>query len=233
MKFSARVFIHSVVFIVLTIFSENALASAVISGTRIIYPSDNNEISVKIMNNGSAPILLQSRIDSGDQNARPSAIKVPFVLTPPINRVDAGKGQTLRISYTGVSLPVDRESVFWLNVLEIPGINQAKADQNTLQVAFRSRIKLFFRPAGLQGSANDAVKSIIWQAKGTHLEATNPTPFYVSFARLVVNNNKIAGVMVPPRRSIMVNIPGNAGSKISGAFVNDYGAVNAFSADIK
>lgn len=177
MKFSARVFIHSVVFIVLGIFSENTLASAVISGTRIIYPSDSNEISVKIMNNGSAPILLQSWIDSGDRNARPSAIKVPFVLTPPINRVDAGKGQTLRISYTGVSLPVDRESVFWLNVLEIPGINQAKADQNTLQVAFRSRIKLFFRPAGLQGSANDAVQSIIWQAKGTYLEATNPTPF--------------------------------------------------------
>ncbi|HCL5267999.1 TPA: fimbria/pilus periplasmic chaperone [Salmonella enterica] len=233
MKFSARVFIHSVVFIVLGIFSENTLASAVISGTRIIYPSDSNEISVKIMNNGSAPILLQSWIDSGDRNARPSAIKVPFVLTPPINRVDAGKGQTLRISYTGVSLPVDRESVFWLNVLEIPGINQAKADQNTLQVAFRSRIKLFFRPAGLQGSANDAVQSIIWQAKGTYLEATNPTPFYVSFARLAVNNNTLAGVMVPPHSSVKVNIPGNAGSKISGAFVNDYGAVNAFSADIK
>ncbi|ASG15064.1 molecular chaperone [Salmonella enterica subsp. enterica] len=233
MKFSARVFIHSVVFIVLGIFNENTLASAVISGTRIIYPSDSNEISVKIMNNGSAPILLQSWIDSGNRNARPSAIKVPFVLTPPINRVDAGKGQTLRISYTGVSLPVDRESVFWLNVLEIPGINQAKADQNTLQVAFRSRIKLFFRPAGLQGSANDAVQSIIWQAKGNYLEATNPTPFYVSFARLAVNNNTLAGVMVPPHSSVKVNIPGNAGSKISGAFVNDYGAVNAFSADIK
>lgn len=233
MKFSIRAGIHCVVFLMLGIFSENTLASAVISGTRIIYPSDSNEISVKIMNNGSAPILLQSWIDNGDQNLRPTMIKVPFVLTPPMNRVDAGKGQTLRISYTGTRLPMDRESVFWLNVLEIPGKNHAKAEHNTLQVAFRSRIKLFFRPAGLPGHANDAVQSVIWRAKGTYLEATNPTPFYVSFARLSVNDNKLVGVMVPPRRSTMINIPGHAGSKINGAFVNDYGAVNSFTADIK
>lgn len=37
-------------------------------------------------------------------------------------------------------LPVDRESVFWLNVKEIP---KKSAEENVLQIAVRSRIKLF------------------------------------------------------------------------------------------
>ncbi|MBC3232133.1 fimbria/pilus periplasmic chaperone, partial [Serratia fonticola] len=73
----------------LALFSTHALASVVISGTRVIYPSDAKEVSVKISNVGPSPVLLQSWIDSGDANAKPSAIKVPFVLTPPMNRVEA------------------------------------------------------------------------------------------------------------------------------------------------
>ncbi|WP_447878353.1 fimbria/pilus periplasmic chaperone, partial [Serratia fonticola] len=144
----------------LALFSTHALASVVISGTRVIYPSDAKEVSVKISNVGPSPVLLQSWIDSGDANAKPSAIKVPFVLTPPMNRVEAGKGQTLRISYAGGTLPMDKESVFWLNVLEVPAKSQAKTDENKLQMAFRTRIKLFYRPASLEGNANDAAKAV-------------------------------------------------------------------------
>ncbi|PJI52023.1 molecular chaperone EcpD, partial [Methylobacterium radiotolerans] len=56
--------------------------------------------------------------------------------------------------HTGEPMPQDKESVFWLNVLEIPP--KDKANQNLLQMAFRSRIKLFYRPAGLKGKAEDA-----------------------------------------------------------------------------
>lgn len=233
MKFSSSILVRAGVLATLGLFSAGSIASAVISGTRVIYPSDSKEVSVKISNNGSAPVLIQSWIDNGDQNARPSAIKVPFVLTPPMNRVDAGKGQTLRISYTGANLPTDKESVYWLNVLEVPGKNQAKAADNTLQMAFRSRIKLFFRPAGLQGNANDAPKSVTWQANGSSIQASNPTPYYVNFVNLSVNGKKVEAAMVPPRSSMTVELPGKPGSKISGAFINDYGAINNYTADIK
>lgn len=110
------------------LFSMTGQASVVISGTRVIYPADANEVSVKINNGGPSPVLLQSWIDNSDVDAKPSAIKVPFVLTPPMNRVESGKGQTLRITYTGDTLPSDRESVFWLNVLEVPVKSQAKSE---------------------------------------------------------------------------------------------------------
>lgn len=101
-------------------------ASVVISGTRVIYSSEAKDVTVKLNNVGKAPVLIQSWIDDGDMTVKPENIRVPFILTPPINRVDPGKGQTLRLSYTGAALPMDKESVFWLNVLEIPAKNSSK-----------------------------------------------------------------------------------------------------------
>lgn len=220
-------------FAAIALFSSSSLASVVLSGTRVIYPSDAKEVSVKINNVGPSPVLLQSWIDNGDPNAKPAAIKVPFVLTPPMNRVEQGKGQTLRISYAGGSLPMDKESVFWLNVLEVPAKSEAKTSENRLQMAFRTRIKLFYRPAGLQGNANDAYKTVTWNTQGGKVQATNPTPFYVNFVNLSVNGKKLDNAMVAPRSSMVLNLAGNGGNKISGSVVNDYGAVNPFDAVIK
>ncbi|MGL5389759.1 MAG: fimbria/pilus periplasmic chaperone [Serratia sp. (in: enterobacteria)] len=215
------------------LFSTNSLASVVISGTRVIYPSDAKEVSVKIRNDGPSPVLLQSWIDNGDAHAKPAAIKVPFVLTPPMNRVDPSKGQTLRISYAGGALPLDKESVFWLNVLEVPAKNQAKTAENRLQMAFRSRIKLFYRPGGLEGNANDAAKAIVWSSQDNRVQATNPTPYYVSLVNLSVNGKELNHVMVAPCSTISLDLAGKTGIKVSGSFVNDYGAVNAFNSMIK
>ena len=233
MKFSSLKAFQVCTLAATVLLSTSTLASIVISGTRVIYPSDAKEVSVKISNAGPSPVLLQSWLDSGDANAKPAAIKVPFVLTPPMNRVEGGKGQTLRISHTGGSLPMDKESVFWLNVLEVPAKSQAKADENRLQMAFRTRIKLFYRPAGLEGNANEAANAVTWSRQGNKVQATNPTPYYVSFVNLSVNGKKLDGAMIAPRESKTLDLPGNAGSKITGSFVNDYGAVNPFDAVVK
>jgi chaperone protein EcpD len=218
----------------LCVTSINASASIVISGTRVIYPSDEKEITVKLNNVGSKPVLVQSWIDNGDMEARPENISVPFILTPPINRVEASKGQTLRLSYTGTSLPANKESVFWLNVLEIPAKSTANTGENHLQMAFRSRIKLFFRPAGLAGNANDAAKSLKWSATQSGIVATNSTPYYVSLVSVVVNGKQIEGQMIAPGSNQKFALPGaTPGSKVSLEYVNDYGAVNKAESTIR
>lgn len=150
-----------------------------------------------------------------------------------MNRVESGKGQTLRISYTGDALPLDKESVFWLNVLEVPAKSQAKSEENRLQMAFRSRIKLFYRPAGLEGNANEAPKAITWSTQGNRIQATNPTPYYVSLVNISVNGKKLDYAMVAPRSSMVLELSASSGNKISGSFVNDYGAVHAFESVVK
>ena len=165
-----------------------ANASVVITGTRIIYPADAREVTVKLNNNGNAPALVQAWIDDGDASFAAQQRPMPFTLTPPVFRIDPAKGQMLRVTYTRDLLPADRESVYWLNVLEIPPKASQAQDQNMLQMAFRSRIKLFFRPAGLKGNANDAAAQVTWSL--THagdsqqivLLAKNPTPYYVNVA---------------------------------------------------
>lgn len=213
--------------------STDTFAGTVINTTRVIYPSDSKEVSVKVSNNGPNPVLLQSWIDKGDEKVNPSNISVPFVLTPPMNRVDGGKGQTLRISYSGGALPQDKESVFWLNVLEVPAKNKAKADANTLQMAFRTRIKLFYRPVSLEGNPNEAAKQVSWSAHGSNIEAKNPTPYYVNFVNLKVNGKIVEGAMVPPKGNLLVSLPGIVGGKITGGYVNDFGAVNEYASIIK
>lgn len=54
--------------------------------------------------------------------------------------------------YTGEALPNDRESIFWLNILDISAKpkfenkNNLNVNSNYLQLPIHSRIKLFYRP---------------------------------------------------------------------------------------
>ncbi|MBP5059146.1 fimbrial biogenesis chaperone [Pseudomonas chlororaphis] len=119
---------------------SQATAGVVITGTRLVYPAGEREITVKLDNNGTTPSLVQSWVDSGDVASSPTQSTAPFVLSPPVFRIDPSKGQSMRLMFSGAALPQEHESVFWLNVLEIPPKGQANADTNTLQMAFRLRI---------------------------------------------------------------------------------------------
>jgi P pilus assembly chaperone PapD len=214
-----------------------AQASVVIAGTRVIYNAKDTETTIKLTNEGKAPALTQAWIDKGDPKASPSSIEVPFTVTPPVSRIDPGKGQTLRIIYTGEALAQDRETVFWLNVLEIPPKPAAEdADANKLQLAFRSRIKLFFRPAGLKGNADDAPGTISWrvtQAGGKPaIEASNPSKYHVSFAGIeLAGGGKTAkfedGGMVGPGETRAFPLTGDVAqgpeAKVHYHAINDYG----------
>ena len=58
-------------------------ANIVINGTRVLYPENNKEVIVQLMNTGDAPALVQSWIDDGDINSTPETANVPFLLSPP------------------------------------------------------------------------------------------------------------------------------------------------------
>lgn len=99
-----------------------AQAEIVIHGTRVIYPSDAREVTLQVSNNGSKPALVQAWIDEGDPKSTPDQSKVPFMIAPPISRVEATKSQTLRITAlpNASQFNQKQETVLWLNVLDIP-----------------------------------------------------------------------------------------------------------------
>lgn len=221
------------------VLAQPVRAGVVIDGTRVIYPSGRREVSVNLHNVGDAPSLVQAWIETSDEKAGAESTKIPFALTPPLFRIDPTKGQTLRLIYTREPLPADRETVFWLNVLDIPPRAMASPDApNRLELAFRHRLKLFFRPAGLPGNPAAAAAavtwSVAWRGGSTALEARNPTPYYVSFTgldlRVGTTVESVRAAMLPPFSSQQFALS-RPDTRLSGQitiryeFVNDFGAV--------
>lgn len=218
--------------------SFSSIANIVVNATRVIYPQSEKEVTVKITNNDRSPVLVQNWIDTGDVNAAPETIRSPFMLTPPMNRIDPGKGQTLRISYTGGNESHDRETLFFLNVLEIPPLKKDAANPNRVQVAFRTRIKMFYRPDGLKPDAKTAAESIKWVARDGGLQAINNSPYYITLLQVRVNNNKAVAEMVAPHGTLNISfkngrVAASPGTKVSYDYINDWGAVKSAETQLK
>lgn len=228
------------------LFAGTAQASVTIGGTRVVYPLDQREVTVKLNNDSRTPSLVQVWMDDGNVDTKPSDSKTPFVITPPIFRMDAGKSQTLRVMYTGEALPQDRESVYWLNVLDVPPKADAKPDANTLQFAYRTRIKLFVRPPKLPGTPEEAPRQLDWkvvpapEGKGQALAVSNPTAYHVSFSEITVSSNGATyrndqGGMVAPRGKEIIAVPKLSGvhtGKVHYVAINDFGGAIEGDADI-
>lgn len=217
----------------------NACADIVISGTRVIYPQSAKDVTVKMENRGTKPLLVQSWLDDGRDTVNPQELKLPFIVTPPVSRIDPSKGQTVRITWTQQPLAQDQESLFWFNVLEVPPKAKDGDSQNVLQLAFRTRIKMFFRPDGLPGDPAIAAGNLKWSQQGTALIANNSSPYYVSMAKatITVNGKKIEvdSHTIPPLSNETIpvkNAPALRGGKIEYTAINDFGGTEKHQAAI-
>ncbi|HEI6963701.1 TPA: fimbria/pilus periplasmic chaperone [Yersinia enterocolitica] len=230
-----------IAFTLVTLFITATIARAevMITGTRVIYNEKQREGIVKVSNTGNMPVLLQAWIDNGDANARPDTIKVPFSVTPPVIRLDPKRDQTIRLFRTGSGLATDRETLFWFNLLEIPPkpTKSATGEDNKLQLAFRTRIKMFYRPAELMMASEQAMKHLTFSKKGNQLVIKNASPYYITFRKIefraskdspvLANLSKINNKMVAPfaELSLPVNTQGatNNTTQVFYSIINDQG----------
>ncbi len=165
-----------------------ARAALVLSDTRLVYHAAAHEAWIDVLNVGKQPALMQAWIDSGNPSATPQDTRVPFVVTPPMARIDAGQRQTISVVFTGARLPTDRESLYWFNLLDIPPEPHLKPGTNFIQFAVRTRIKLLYRPASLHGGPGQAIATLRWRerckAARCALRVRNPSPYYVAIVDL-------------------------------------------------
>ncbi|TCV93867.1 chaperone protein EcpD [Luteibacter rhizovicinus] len=215
-------------------------AGVIIGGTRVVFPAKAREVTVRLQNKATDPALVQAWVDNGDERSSPDTADAPFTLSPPIFRMEPGKGHSLRLIHTGEPLPTDKETLFWLNVLEVPPKPKDAAGQNILQFAFRIRIKLFYRPENLAYASVEAPQKLTWtlirEGQEVQLEVTNPTPYHVTFSdvALVSGSQRFAkreagGGMVSPGEKTRFPIVGvDASAKeltVEFKTINDYGAM--------
>ena len=212
-----------------------APGALVLSGTRLIYPAAARQVRIEVLDVGRQPALMQAWIDAGDAEAPPQDIRVPFVLTPPMARIDPGKSQALSVVFTGPPLPADRESVFWLNVVDIPPRPRTEPGRNYIQFAVRTRIKLLYRPAALHGNPEEAMRALRWReicrAGQCSVVADNPTAYAIAIvdlrcqagARVVAQH--LQGTALPFGAARWRVPPSPRVRSVRYAVINDYGAL--------
>lgn len=238
-----------VVMLALCVYAPITQASVIIAGTRVVFPAKDGEVTVRMTNDNTHPALVEAWIDNGDPHSTPDKVNAPFVVTPPLFRMEEHRDQSLRIIATpaATNLPGNRESLFWLNVLEIPPkpSGQQFTGKNTLQFAIRSRLKFFYRPVNLTGDPDKAPEQITWKVvadgHGYALEAQNPTPYHVTIIKLEL---EIGGQtypadsgMVDPLGTLRLSVKGlakapPASTPITYDSINDFGATSTHKASV-
>jgi len=210
-----------------------AAAAVVLEGTRIIHDAGKGrDVTLKSVNAGERPALTQAWIDIGDSHARPEDVRTPFRMTPSAPRLlQPQEGQAWRITFaprpSDAPLPQDRESLFYFNLLDIPPKPADTGSGNLLQFAVRTRIKLFHRPQGLAGKAQDAAAALIWQPQGQTLRVDNPTAYHVSLSGLQLPDGTHLDMdMIAPGTHLIVPLSSGTAMPASIVFtwLDDYGA---------
>lgn len=188
--------------------------------TRVIYDANKKEASLPLINSEKElPWLIQSWVLNADNKTR-----APFIITPPLFRLDPKSEQTLRIMKSENITQTNVESLYYLIVRMIPASDRQNQQSNVLNIIYKTQIKLFYRPKGLEGSADDACKNLHFSQSGKQLTIENTSHFYTVFSSLTLGSSKVQADMVAPQSS--VTLPLNAPIATSSASwhcINDYG----------
>lgn len=228
--------------LIVLLFSLCASSATWVNRTRIILSEQDKDMTFSLFNDGDQPALMQLWSDRDNLLDRPETIKMPFLITPPVFRLEARNSRTVRLQLLREhkALPQNVESLFWLNVLEVPPKRAAPVGSNVLQMAFRTRIKLFYRPASVaNASLENGVKQLTTsqvtcgQVQCLRLKSTSP--LHITLLNITLTNGtEISNLpqdgMIAPLSTLEIPLPplhGGTELKVI-TWVDDYGVANQF-----
>ncbi|CAI2793940.1 Chaperone protein focC precursor [Serratia grimesii] len=195
-----------------------------LGATRIIYPAGQKQVSLSVHNKSdSTSFLVQSWTEGSDGKKSND-----FVVTPPLYVSGPGNENTMRIMYAGQPVKKDRETLYYFDSKSVPSLDKkAMEGKNILLLAAITRIKLFVRPAGLSPSVEDAPSTLTFHKQGNTLRIDNPTPYYITLAKMTYAGQKMPDTMVPPLDSTSLPVSSSASGTVSFHTINDYGALTS------
>ncbi|MHA0998960.1 fimbrial biogenesis chaperone [Leclercia pneumoniae] len=208
--------------LLLLLYIASVNAGVNIGGTRVIYDGGKKEAALSVSNPDNVPYLIQSWLDNPDKTAG----KVPFIITPPLYRLDRGQENVMRIVRAG-NLPDDKESMYWLNIKAIPA---AEKKANSLQIAIKTRIKLIYRPVGLRDKgAENFANDLVWRIAGGQILVSNSSHYYINFNQITVAGKNVPEpTYVAPGASAAFALPAGVNTgPVTFKLINDYGGVGA------
>ncbi|HDL6451853.1 TPA: molecular chaperone [Escherichia coli] len=213
-----------ILFLIFMLFTCNVLSSPKGIGldvTRVIFDSENDSASFTVKNTSTNMVLL---LKSTVGNYYSDDAKVPFFITPPLNRIDPNSNVQFRINKldSAMALPKDRESLFAVNVLAIP----PKKDNSSVQIGINTKIKLIYRPHEINDKSfiDSLPEKLIFNKHKDGIKIKNPTPYFVTIGKMSFNGlltNRPATMLRPFSEYVIheKNV-----KTLSFSIIDDYGA---------
>jgi len=163
----------------LCLLSIHATAGIMPSQSRVIYHAQDKEQTLMLVNTNDYPVVVQNWIDKGE--GTPEAQDIPFVSVAPIFRLEALDVKGIKIIYNHAPLPQDIESLFWLNIYEVPPEKKGVNPENSVLVAMNTQIKLLYRPEGVTQIPEEAIKQVTCRKQAPAvIECNNPSTIHLS-----------------------------------------------------
>nr|WP_282563956.1 molecular chaperone [Providencia rettgeri] len=181
-----------ILFIVLMPLSS--LATIQINTTRVIFDESENEQTFEVNNLGKKTALVHVWLSENESNDKIADSK--FIITQPVFKIRPEKSKVVRIIGTSElkdSYPKDRETMLWLNFLDIPPENSQS--ENSLNIAIHTKIKFFYLPSNININRQDAGDKLTWRMENSgndsYLVATNKSPIYVNLGSVLIDDNAV------------------------------------------
>lgn len=171
-----------VLFLLLSLYISSSNAGVKQDLTRYIFNEESNGVSIVIDNPEDKDLGVQVWVERvlDDKSKQPS-----FVGSPSFFVLGAGKKQVVRLIKVSEDMPKDMESVYWINIQEIP-----PKVENGLNFAINTRVKLFYRPLGLAMKRAGAEKKLSLKRIDGSFYIENTTPYVFATAGFLDENGK-------------------------------------------
>lgn len=210
-----------------------ALCGVIPEKSRIIFNGKNTLQSYVLVNTNIYPVVVQLWVDNGEFNKNPELTSAPFVVTPVMSKMEPAKINEMKVLYTedDGKMPSDRETLYWLNIFEVPPINNNKTTEHEITLSMLTQIKLIYRPRNLDINPLDLVNTLdglvfrlTTNDKNTlDMTIENPTAYVASLAQVALQGevknkeaplqpDELSSVTILPKTSKTISIALNRSS---------------------
>ncbi|WP_438451923.1 fimbrial biogenesis chaperone [Vibrio alginolyticus] len=206
----------------------SSMSSVTINQTRVVFNEDDRVATITLNSNNENSSLIQLWIDNGELDTEPSMIDVPFIINPQVKELKPKQAQVVKIKYVGDTV-LRNEGLYWLNLLEVP--KKVESGKNYIQLAYRTRIKLFYRPDHLSElSQSKSSEDLDFVLLNDTIKIKNKSPFHITLTEIKKEDGENyktienSSLMIPPNSSQEISVDkGSDFRKIKYTYINDWG----------
>ena len=203
-------------------YSNQVWAALALDSTRYIYKGDSQSLPLTVKNDAKMEFGAQVWVENIIENdTRPT-----FITTPPFFIIKGEGEQLIRIMKVSDHMPKDKESIYWFNLQEIP----PKQKGSGIALAIRTRVKLLYRPEGLEAGRKGAEKNLTVEYLPGEQWLVNTTPYIFAVQSVLDVNDQPLEFNHEDSQTLAMFMPGDR-VRISNMSVkavsalNDYGNV--------